>query len=208
MDDNTLAKIIDRCMDDRSIERYVALAGKKATKTDCRALAAEVVPLLVDKLDSKASKDTQTSDKLHQYMAQAFETQADEDPKFGAAILTTLLGSKKGEVITFHADNLLVHPFVIENMMIAMAPSILRAYGNELGRDIFHRGPLAGLFGAAKPTPAPAPKPAPAPAPKPAPAPAQNHRQPSMGPEAGRMHAEGHRTEGGRGPQGGFFGGR
>ena len=187
MDEKILARITDRCLDDRSIEQYTALAGRKATKTDTREVARNVVPLMVDQLDSKASKETKTAMKLHEYMMQAFDPKAAEDPKFASGVLSTLLGSKKGEIIAMNADTLLVHPFVIENMLLAIAPAVLRAYGTEFGRDVFRRG-----FGGPAPAPQPAP-PRPEPARRPAPAQQPGPGGPGMGRGPGRGPAGGRR---------------
>ena len=145
MDEKIREKLITHLTDDRSVEYYVALAGKKATKTDCRALANAMIPYMLDQLDSKAGKATKTADKLREYILQAGEKGVAEDPKFGSTVLSALLGSKKMEMIGFHADDMLVHPFVIENMLIAMAPMVLRVYGNEFRKELFP--PMPGPMG-------------------------------------------------------------
>lgn len=137
MDEITLNKIIDRCLDDRSLEHYVQLAGRKATKTDTRAVAVAVIPYMVNQLDSKASKETRTAEKLHEYMLQAYDPLRCDDPQYSAAVVSLLLGSKKMEIIMTNADELLVHPFVVENMIRAFAPSVMRAYGAQFGKNIF-----------------------------------------------------------------------
>ena len=146
MDDAVLNKIIDRCLDERSLERYVELAGRRATKTDTRAVARNVIPYMVTQLDSKSSRETRTAEKLHEMMMQAHDPATMEDPRFASSVVTTLLGSKKNEIIAATADEMMLHPAVVENMIQAFAPSVMRAYGAEFGKDVFRAHPVASIL--------------------------------------------------------------